>query len=151
MTDPVAASPAAAVGNYQPASPAAHAPVAGLNDLGAGIRPGLPIVEAELGTHSATNFYRGLSGNDIFEHGGLFVATYNVPNVGDTIKVLVSMPGGYEFEAVGVVRWTRDIRESTPDSSHPGCGIRITHISPEAQKLVYRYVRNREPLFYDDL
>jgi Tfp pilus assembly protein PilZ len=113
---------------------------------------GLPSIEAELGTHSTTNFYKGLSGNDVVDHGGLFVATYNVPAVGQTMKVQVSLPGGYEFEAVGVVRWTRESRESmTSDVSPPGFGIQFTHISPEARQLVYRYVRNREPLFHDDL
>ena len=112
----------------------------------------VPSVEAELGTHSPTNFYKGLSGNDVVDHGGLFITTYNVPPVGQTMKVQVSLPGGYEFEAVGVVRWTRESRESmTSDVSPPGFGIQFTHISPEARQLVYRYVRNREPLFHDDL
>ncbi len=112
----------------------------------------LPAVEAELGTHSPTNFYKGLSGNDVVDHGGLFIATYNVPSVGQTMKVQVALPGGYEFEAVGVVSWTRESRDSmTSDVSPPGFGIQFTHISPEARQLVYRYVRNREPLFHDDL
>ena len=112
----------------------------------------MPTVEAELGTHSVTNFYKGLSGNDVVDHGGLFVATYNVPSVGDTMKLYVSLPGGYEFEAVGIVRWTRESRVSmTSDVTPPGFGIQFTHISREARQLVYRYVRNREPLFHDDL
>jgi len=109
------------------------------------------VVVAELGTHSATNFYRGLSGNDVFEHGGIFVATYVIPKVGETVKLQVSLPGGYEFEALGVVRWTREYLAALPDMSQPGFGAQITHISPEARQLVNRYARNREPLFYDDL
>jgi hypothetical protein len=35
--------------------------------------------------------------------------------------------------------------------SPPGYGVRFTEISKEARQLVYRYVRNREPLFYDDI
>jgi Tfp pilus assembly protein PilZ len=140
-SDPFAAPRAAA--------PAAAAPAASPDAYrGADV----PIIEAELGTHSVTNFYRGLSGSDVVDHGGLFVATYNVPHVGQTLKVQVSLPGGYEFEAIGVVRWTRESRESmTSDVSPPGCGVQFTHISPEARQLVYRYVRNREPLFHDDL
>ncbi len=62
------------------------------------------------------------------------------------------MPGGYEFDAAAVVKWTRE----TVDSSHgqaapPGFGAQFTQITPEARQLVYRYVRNREPLFHDDL
>jgi len=32
-----------------------------------------------------------------------------------------------------------------------GFGARFTQITPEARQLIYRYVRNREPLFHDDL
>jgi hypothetical protein len=106
--------------------------------------------EAELGAHSATNFYKGLSGNDVVDSGGIFIATYNIPPVGQELSIKVSMPGGYEFEAVGVVRWTRDSPQSGADSS-PGFGAQFTQISPDGRQLVYRYVRNREPLFYDDL
>jgi hypothetical protein len=125
-----------------PAVPeAAAAPVAG----GKGLR-----FEAELGAHSPTNFYKGLSGNDVVDSGGIFIATYNIPSVGQDVSIKVSMPGGYEFEAIGVVRWTRDSPNSGADSS-PGFGAQFTQISPDARQLVYRYVRNREPLFYDDL
>jgi hypothetical protein len=147
-SDPFAAPKAAA-----PAAAAVGAAPAALSASPDAYRGAdVPIIEAELGTHSVTNFYRGLSGSDVVDHGGLFVATYNVPHVGQTLKVQVSLPGGYEFEAIGVVRWTRESRESmTSDVSPPGCGIQFTHIAPEARQLVYRYVRNREPLFHDDL
>ncbi len=109
-------------------------------------------VAAELGAHSATNFYKGLSGNDVVDSGGIFIATYQVPPIGRNLLIRVSLPGGYEFEAKGVVRWTR---ESSPisggDSISPGFGAQFTEISPEARQLVYRYARNREPLFHDDL
>jgi hypothetical protein len=106
--------------------------------------------EAELGAHSTTNFYKGLSGNDVIDSGGIFVATYQIPEIGRNIVVKVSMPGGYEFEALGIVRWTREAPLSGSDSP-PGFGAQFTQISPEGRQLVYRYVRNREPLFHDDL
>jgi len=109
-------------------------------------------VDAELGTHSSSNFYKGLSGNDVVEHGGIFVSTYNIPRVGQSITVHVSMPGGYEFDALAVVRWTRDtVDSSSGQNAPPGFGAQFTQITPEARQLVYRYVRNREPLFHDDL
>jgi hypothetical protein len=123
------------------AQPAAPRPAA----AGASLR-----VEAELGAHSATNFYKGLSGNDVIDSGGIFIATYQIPDIGQELMIKVSMPGGYEFEAVGVVRWTREAPNSGSDSS-PGFGAQFTQISPEGRQLVYRYVRNREPLFHDDL
>ncbi len=107
-------------------------------------------VEAALGAHSTTNFYKGLSGNNVIDSGGIFIATYTIPDVGQQLVIKVSMPGGYEFEAMGVVRWTRDAPMSGTDSP-PGFGAQFTQISPEGRQLVYRYVRNREPLFHDDL
>ena len=105
---------------------------------------------AELGAHSPSNFYKGLSGNDIVDHGGLFVSTYKLPKLGSRVRVRVSMPGGYEFEANAVVRWRREPNEASTDAP-PGFGAQFTDITPEARQLVYRYVRNREPLFHDDL
>jgi Tfp pilus assembly protein PilZ len=106
-------------------------------------------VVAELGTHSPSNFYKGLSGNDIIDHGGLFVATYKIPRIGNPVRLKVSMPGGYEFEANAIVRWRREANDAGNDAP-PGFGAQFTEITPEARQLVYRYVRNREPLFHDD-
>jgi hypothetical protein len=136
----------------QPAAPPAfpgHAAAAQAPTVPAGA--GAPLrIEAELGAHSTTNFYKGLSGNDVIDSGGIFVATYQIPEIGRNVVVKVSMPGGYEFEALGVVRWTREAPLSGSDSP-PGFGAQFTQISPEGRQLVYRYVRNREPLFHDDL
>jgi hypothetical protein len=109
-----------------------------------------PVVNADLGAHSPTNFYKGLSGNDIIDHGGLFVATYMIPKMGMPIRLKVSLPGGYEFEAGAVVKWVREPSEAGADVA-PGFGAQFTQISPDARQLVYRYVRNREPIFHDDL
>jgi Tfp pilus assembly protein PilZ len=109
-------------------------------------------VAAELGAHSATNFYKGLSGNDVVDSGGIFIATYQIPPIGQNLLIRVSLPGGYEFEARGIVRWTREASPvSRGESVSPGFGAQFTEISLEARQLVYRYARNREPLFHDDL
>jgi uncharacterized protein (TIGR02266 family) len=112
--------------------------------------PDLQPVIAELGTHSPSNFYKGLSGNDIIDHGGLFVSTYKLPKLGTTVRLKVSLPGGYEFEANALVRWRREANDGGSDAP-PGFGAQFTEIAPEARQLVYRYVRNREPMFHDDL
>jgi hypothetical protein len=109
-----------------------------------------PVINADLGTHSPTNFYKGLSGNDIIDHGGLFVSTYMVPKIGTPVRLKVSLPGGYEFEANAVVAWSREASDAGYDAP-PGFGAKFTQITQEARQLVYRYVRNREPLFHDDL
>ena len=112
------------------------------------VQGGAQLVNAEFGAHSATNFFKGLSGNDIIDHGGIFVSTYALPKIGHPVRIKVSLPGGYEFEANAVVKWTR---EEGGDDVPPGFGAKFTGITPEARQLVYRYVRNREPMFYDDL
>jgi uncharacterized protein (TIGR02266 family) len=128
------------------AAPAAPAPPAGpARSDGDG-----HVVNADLGTQSATNFYKGLSGNDIIDHGGLFVSTYMVPRIGTNVRLKVSLPGGYEFEANAVVAWSRDASDGGSDAP-PGFGAKFTQITQEARQLIYRYVRNREPLFHDDL
>jgi hypothetical protein len=127
------------------AAPVAPPPAAPANFGGSA-----PPIEAELGAHSPSNFYKGLSGNDVVEHGGLFVSTYKIPPIGQQVKLHVSLPGGYEFEAGAVVRWTRDTVESG-QGAPPGFGAQFVNITPEARQLVYRYVRNREPLFHDDI
>jgi hypothetical protein len=137
---PQAAQPAAPAWQPQPqAAPAAPAPEP---PKGAG-----PRIDVELGTHSPSNFYKGLGGNDVIEHGGIFVATYKIPKLGSTVVLRVLLPGDYEFQANAVVQWTRAVS----DSADPGFGARFTHITPEGRQLVYRYTRNREPIFYDDL
>jgi Tfp pilus assembly protein PilZ len=105
------------------------------------------VVEAALGAHSATNFYKGLSGNDVIDDGGVFIATYRIPRIGQEIWLRVSMPGGYEFDARAEVKWTR---EGGTSDAPPGFGAQFREISQEGRQLVYRYVRNREPLFHDD-
>ncbi len=139
---PQAAQPA--VSPYGPTAPGGPAPVAAAG--------GGPAEQhaAELGAHSPSNFYKGLSGNDIVDHGGLFVSTYKLPKLGSRVRLKVSMPGGYEFEANALVRWRREPNEASTDAP-PGFGAQFTDITPEARQLVYRYVRNREPMFHDDL
>jgi hypothetical protein len=163
---PAAAAPAAVAPAPQPApTPAAvqahqHQPVAAPSRGSASSAPvAAPSATArassapagsvvvELGAHSVSNFYKGLSGNDVIEHGGIFVGTYKVPKIGTEVSLRVLLPGDYEFHASGVVQWVRD----PSDGVDPGFGAKLTQITPEGRQLVYRYARNREPLFYDDL
>jgi len=144
----VAAVAAAAPPVSTPRVPAQPAP-SSLNPPPAPMPLGeVQTVPADLGTNSTTNFYKGLSGNDVIDHGGLFVATYMVPKIGSPVRLKVSLPGGYEFEANAIVRWSREHSDGSDGS--PGFGAQFTQITPEARQLVYRYVRNREPLFHDD-
>ncbi|GAC1351180.1 MAG: hypothetical protein NVSMB1_01720 [Polyangiales bacterium] len=113
------------------------------------VAPPPGVIEAELGAHSSSNFYKTLSGNDIVDHGGNFVSTYASPPIGSAVMIRIHLPGGYHFDCQGRVKWTRDARDN-PDAP-PGFGAQFQGISAEQRQLIQRYVRNREPLFYDDL
>jgi len=140
-------------GNYAPQPAAPAQPPVAPRAAPAGAPHSAQRVEASLGAHSPTNFYKGLSGNDVIESGGIFIATYQIPTIGTNLVVHVSLPGGYEFETQAVVRWTREAPNSASggQDAPPGFGAQFLNISPEGRQLVYRYVRNREPLFHDDL
>jgi uncharacterized protein (TIGR02266 family) len=135
--DPFAAAPSPAGPPATPSMPVPAPPAQG----------NMQLIAADLGAHSPTNFFKGLAGNDIIDHGGLFISTYVSPKIGTAVRLKVSLPGGYEFEANAVVKWVREQGGDAP----PGFGAQFTGITNEARQLVYRYVRNREPLFYDDL
>ncbi len=106
-------------------------------------------IEASLGAHSPSNFYKTLSGNDIVENGGIFVSTYAIPKLNQQVMLRVHLPGGYYFDCTGIVRWTREQRDN-PDAP-PGFGAQMFGVTQEQRQLIMRYVRNREPMFYDDL
>ncbi len=115
-----------------------------------GPAPRLRRIEAELGAQSSSNFYKGLLGDDVVESGGVFVATYQPPQLGEEVILHVSLPGGYEFEATALIAWTRTAGDAS-SYAPPGFGARFKQIAPEGRHLVQRYVRNREPLFHDDV
>lgn len=152
---PPQAAPAQAAGYARDPFAAAPPPGSAASNVSSQRPPSPPVpsaahtVNADLGTQSPTNFYKGLSGNDIIEHGGLFVSTYMIPPIGTSVRLKISLPGGYEFEANAVVKWSRE--QSDDNAAPPGFGAQFTQITPEARQLVYRYTRNREPLFHDDM
>jgi hypothetical protein len=69
--------------------------------------------------------------------------------MGQRVQLRVHLPGGYHFDTAGTVRWTRDSTDN-PDAP-PGFGVQFQGVTAEQRQLIMRYVRNREPLFYDDL
>src|SRR5262249_2969338 len=133
--DPFAAPKSPLAGTtVQPSTPIAAAPMmAPMHSKNPPAPPmtshDMAIFTADLGAHRPRNFYKGLSGNDISDHGGIFVATYMIPKVGTPIRVKISLPGGYEFEANAVVKWRREMSEG----GDPGFGAQFTQITPEAR------------------
>lgn len=104
-------------------------------------------VEAEITFVSENNFYQGFSEN--ISEGGLFVVTYVQRKCGEVITVRFTLPGiERTLEARAEVRWVRagDPYRHLP----PGLGVRFIELSADDRSIVERFVRKREPLFFDE-
>ena len=135
---PPASAPPASVPAEVPASllpPPAPIPVSARRRL-----------EANLGATTQSNFYVGFSGE--IAHGGVFLATYEAFPKDTSVRMLVTLPGGFEFECDGYVRFVRDPMDFASESE-PGMGIQFEGLSEEARDLVMRFIRKRPPIFYD--
>lgn len=102
--------------------------------------------EFEITAQSENNFYRGLSEN--ISDGGLFFETYEQHRLGDVLTLRFTLPGTLTpIEAQGVVRW---IRASNPMSDTPqGIGVQFTDLATDSKRLIERFTRKRDPLFYE--
>lgn len=96
-------------------------------------------VTADIGFHTETNFYTGVSGD--LSDGGLFLATTDVLPVGSTLTVSFMLPGGEHVTADGEVRWVRT-RDSDPDLS-PGMGISFRDLSPQQTAAILAFLDRR--------
>jgi Tfp pilus assembly protein PilZ len=105
-------------------------------------------VDVQLEPSGASNLYRTLSGEDLFDSGGIFVATYEKPPpLGADVRVSVRFPAGSSCELSGNVAWVRDqLGEDAP----PGFGVRFGAVTSEARQLVQAYCAAREPMLHDD-
>lgn len=91
------------------------------------------------------NFFVGFSEN--ISEGGIFVATYNILQTGHEIECELHLFG--EVHKVrGVVRWTREHNDLTPEI-HPGMGIQFVDLPSETRVAIARFVDERSPLFYE--
>lgn len=104
-------------------------------------------LEVNIGATTESNFYVGFSGE--VSEGGVFVSTYEVLGRGKPVHMLVTLPGGFQFHADGIVRFVRDPMDFTADAE-PGMGIQWESLDREARELVLRFIRKRAPMFYDE-
>ena len=102
-------------------------------------------IRAEVDLSSDSNFYGGFSTN--ISEGGLFIATVMHPPRGAMVDVRLSLPDGGVIHARGVVRWTREVNDVTPDVM-PGAGVQFIDLSAETARAISEFVSKREPLFY---
>jgi Tfp pilus assembly protein PilZ len=88
-----------------------------------------------------------MSGNDVMEHGGIFVATYaRLPPLGTRVAIGMQFPGGVRCEVEAVVAWTQDdLGEDVP----AGFGARIVECASGVREIVHQYVLHRPPMLRD--
>ena len=104
----------------------------------------VPRFDVALGASSPSNFYRGMDGDDVVMHGGVFVATYaKLPPIGAAVILAIELPGGNRFEVAGTVAWTQD---ELGEDSPAGFGARLASAPEDARAMIAQFVRHREPL-----
>jgi uncharacterized protein (TIGR02266 family) len=104
-------------------------------------------VDLDVGLGSDHNFYAGFAEN--LSAGGIFVATHLLKPVGSSIELSIHLPDRDKpIIGKGEVRWVREYNERS--DMPPGMGIRFNEIEPEAVVLIEAFLRQREPLFFDD-
>jgi hypothetical protein len=104
----------------------------------------VPRFDVALGASSPSNFYRGMDGDDVVMHGGVFVATYaKLPPLGAAVVLTIELPGGNRFEVAGTVAWTQD---ELGEDSPAGFGARLASAPEDARAMIAQFVRHREPL-----
>ena len=104
-------------------------------------------VEANVGATTESNFYVGFSGE--IAEGGVFLSTYETFPKGTAIDLLVTLPGGFEMQVPGMVRFVRDPLDFSADSE-PGMGVQFEQLGHDHRELILRFIRKRPPIFYDD-
>jgi uncharacterized protein (TIGR02266 family) len=104
-------------------------------------------VDLDVTMSSDHNFYAGFAEN--ISSGGLFVATYVKRPKGDRLEIVMNIPGHPEpIRAIGEVRWSREYSEHS--NVPPGLGVRFVELPEHDAKIIENFVKDREPIFYDD-
>lgn len=104
-------------------------------------------VEVDIGFQSENNFFTGFS-QDISE-GGIFIATYDLLDRGTEMAVSFTLPDGHLVSCTGVVRWTREHNETTPEV-YPGMGVQFSGLSVEDRAAIERFLAHRPAMFYEE-
>lgn len=93
--------------------------------------------------------YAGVTRN--ISAGGLFVATEDLPRVGDRINLRFSLPGtGRPLAVQTAVRWIRP-QESPPDEHAPaGMGLQFLNPSADDVAALDQFLARRDALMRDE-
>ncbi len=101
-------------------------------------------MEVDIGLHSATQFYAGLS-NDISE-GGIFVSTVKPMPVGSQLSITFVLPGGHTVSTRGRVAWLSSPRD---DDGRPGMGVRFERLEDEHRHAIEKFLRYRPAMLHE--
>jgi uncharacterized protein (TIGR02266 family) len=105
------------------------------------------MVDLDVTFASEHNFYGGFAEN--LSAGGIFIATHMLKPVGEKMEFSISLPGvATPVRGVGEVRWVRLYSEQS--NVGPGVGLRFISLEPGALEAIESFLKDREPLFYDD-
>jgi uncharacterized protein (TIGR02266 family) len=103
-------------------------------------------LRAAVTLESDDNLYAGISCD--VSAGGIFVATPAPPAIGDEVSITVTMPDATVLELEGVVRWTRELEQSSPGLP-PGCGIEWHDLPMTALRSLVHFAELRDPLLFE--
>lgn len=103
-------------------------------------------IEVTVDHVSETNFFADI----YFDlHGaGLFVATYDILNVGKELDVRLVLPGRNLFKLTGTVSWIRE-PDNCAEGVSPGMGLVFKTLRQEHKMAIQQFMSERSPLLYD--
>ncbi|MBU0551270.1 TIGR02266 family protein [Myxococcota bacterium] len=110
-------------------------------------RPSRVKMNAKVGVEHGNQFFTGFTKN--ISVGGLFIETYDTPELGEKIDLYFELPDGYTVQVIGEVRWVRAYRDEE-DAPPPGIGIRFIDLSSQDRLAIDHYVETHETLFFDE-
>lgn len=102
-------------------------------------------MQAAISGSSNDSFFVGFSEN--LSEGGVFVATFCPPAVGEQVDLSVDLEGSPALLVKGVVRWHRMSESGEPT----GCGVQFVGLHPEQEDILNGALERAQktPLFYD--
>jgi uncharacterized protein (TIGR02266 family) len=104
-------------------------------------------VELDVTLESDHNFYAGFVEN--LSVSGIFVATHTKRQIGELVEFSIRFSKDEEpITGVGEVRWIRQFSETS--DTPPGIGLRFKKLADGAEARIDAFLKNRDPLFFDD-
>lgn len=103
--------------------------------------------ELEVTVSGSHNFFQGMT-EDISK-GGLFVATRQIFPIGTEFEIRLHIKGN-DVRLKTKVAWIREDSPFLPENIEPGMGLEFTNVPDNVLELINRFIREKEPIFFDD-